>query len=126
MAYECNLTEMGWGESARWIRNAILLSAISIAVVSCGGGGDEPAQANNTAVLEWDAVVDPNLAGYRVYYGTAPGTYRQPVGKGIEVDMNNTIYTVTGLTNGTWYFAATAFDWSGGESPYSNEVSKSF
>jgi hypothetical protein len=71
-------------------------------------------------------VVDPNLAGYRVYYGTAPRTYRQPIGKGTEVNVNTTTYTVTGLTNGTWYFAATAFDSSGGESLYSNEVSKSF
>jgi hypothetical protein len=117
---------MDWRESTRRVRSAILLSAISIAVISCGAAGDEPAQANNTAVVEWDAVVDPNLAGYRVYYGTAPGTYQQPIGKGIEVDVNTTTYTITGLTNGTWYFAATALDWTGGESPYSNEVSKSF
>jgi hypothetical protein len=124
MAHECNFAGMDWRQSTRQVRSAILLSAISLALVSCGGGGDEP--ASNTAVLEWDAVVDPNLAGYRIYYGTAPGTYQQPIGKGIEVGMNATTYTVTGLTKGTWYFAATTLDRSGGESPYSNEVSKSF
>jgi hypothetical protein len=120
-----NLTGTGWRD-ARRIRSAILLSTICTAVISCGGGGDEAAQGNNTAVLEWDAVVDPTLAGYRVYYGIAPETYLQPGGKGIEVDMNTTTYTVTGLTNGTWYFATTAVDSSGSESIYSNEVSMPF
>ena len=74
MAYERNLTGMDWRESVRWFRSAVLLLAISTAVISCGGGGEEPAQGTSTthtAVLEWDAVLDPNLAGYRVYYGTA-------------------------------------------------------
>jgi hypothetical protein len=35
-----------------------------------------------------------------------------------------TAYTVTGLPTGTHYFAVTAFDTSGNESDYSNEVSK--
>ena len=80
--------------------------------------------APNTAILAWDAVTHPNLSGYRVYYGTAPGTYLQPVGSGVNVG-NVTSFTVTGLTSGTrYYFAVTAFDTSNNESTFSNEVFK--
>lgn len=80
--------------------------------------------APNTAILAWDAVTSPNLGGYRVYYGTAPGTYFQAAGQGINVG-NVTTYTVTGLGSGTrYYFSATAYDTSNNESVYSNEVFK--
>src|SRR5438445_484971 len=35
-----------------------------------------------TATLAWDAVTAANLSGYRIYYGTAPGTYLQSAGQG--------------------------------------------
>src|SRR6266853_1639343 len=79
---------------------------------------------SNSASLAWDAVTVPNLSGYRVYFGTAPGTYLQAVGQGISVG-NVTTFTVTGLSSATrYYFAVTDFDTSGNESPYSNEVFK--
>jgi len=82
------------------------------------------ATPSGTAILAWDPVVATNLSGYRIYYGTAPGTYFQPLGQGINVG-NVTTYTVTGLTSGTrYYFAATSVDTSGNESVFSNEVSK--
>ena len=80
--------------------------------------------ATGTAVLTWDPVTVANLSGYRIYYGTASGTYLQPLGQGISVG-NVLTYTVTGLTSGTtYYFAVTAVDTSGIESSYSQEVSK--
>jgi chitodextrinase len=79
---------------------------------------------NNTATLTWDAVTYPTLSGYRVYYGTSPGNYLQSAGQGINVG-NVTTYPVTGLSSGTrYYFAVTAFDSSGNESGFSNEVFK--
>src|SRR5205807_5433546 len=71
------------------------------------------AQALGTsATLAWDAVTAANLSGYRIYYGTAPGTYLQSVGQGLNVG-NVTTYTVAGLSSGTrYYFAATAYDTS--------------
>jgi hypothetical protein len=82
------------------------------------------APAATTATLVWDTVVAPNLSGYRVYYGTAPGTYLQSPGQGLSVG-NATVYTATMLSSGTRYhFAVTAVDSSGNESPYSNEVFK--
>ena len=77
-----------------------------------------------TATLTWDAVTAANLSGYRLYYGTAPGTYFQAIGSGVNVG-NVITHTLTGLSSGTrYYFAATAFDTSGNESSFSNEVFK--
>lgn len=72
--------------------------------------------------LSWVASVSTATTGYRVYYGTAPGTYNQAFGSGISAG-SGTSYTVTGLTGGvTYYFAVTAIDGSG-ESAYSTEAS---
>ena len=69
--------------------------------------------------LAWDASVSENIVGYKVYVGTASKTYGSPIAVG-----NQTAFTVTGLTPGTYYFAVTAFDADGNESDFSNEVSK--
>ena len=83
-----------------------------------------PPSLSNSAALAWDAVTVPSLSGYRVYFGTAPGTYLQSLGQGISVG-NVTTYTVMGLASGTrYYFAVTDFDTLGNESSYSNEVFK--
>jgi chitodextrinase len=79
------------------------------------------ATANGTVNLAWDAVTAPNLIGYRVYYGTAPRTYVQPIGQGL-ISATNT-FTAIGLTGGTrYFFAVTATDSLGNESGFSNEV----
>ena len=78
--------------------------------------------AVNTVTLAWDSVAVSNLAGYRVYYGTAPGTYIQASGAGIAVGTVTT-FVVTGLNRGVrYYFAVTDFNTSNVESPFSNEV----
>jgi hypothetical protein len=69
--------------------------------------------------LAWDPNTEPDLSGYRVYYGTAPRSYGTPINVG-----NVTTYTLGGLTSGQTYFiAVTAYDSSGYESGFSNEVS---
>jgi chitodextrinase len=83
-----------------------------------------PPPPSNSASLTWDPVVAPNLSGYRVYFGNAPGTYLQPRGQGVSVG-NVTAYTVLGLSTATrYYFAVTATDTLTNESAYSNEVFK--
>ena len=83
-----------------------------------------PTPPSNSATLTWDAVLASNLSGYRVYFGTAPGTYLQPLGQGVSVG-NVTTYIQTGLSSATrYYFAVTATDSIGDESAYSNEVFK--
>src|SRR5437016_3450281 len=89
-----------------------------------GVGGGDSSTSPNSAALAWDAVTDPTFSGYRIYYGTAPGTYLQSVGQGLNVGKA-TSFTVTGLSSGTrYYFAATAYDTLNNESTYSNEVFK--
>ena len=71
------------------------------------------------ASLAWDAVSAPNLSGYRLYYGQTSHTYTAHLDVGLQTSA-----TVPGLTVGqTYYFAVTAFDSTGQESPFSNEVS---
>jgi hypothetical protein len=107
------------GSLARRCSGALLLLAIASLLVACGGGGGSESAQATTATLAWDAVVDPNLKGYRIYYGPAAGTYSQSLDVG-----DVTTYTVAGLSKGTrYYFSATAYE-SGNESTHSNEVFK--
>lgn len=69
--------------------------------------------------VNWNANSEPDLAGYRVYYGTLSRTYveMRDVGRVTSAD-------VEGLSQGrTYYFAVTAYDASGNESAFSNEAS---
>jgi fibronectin type 3 domain-containing protein len=76
-----------------------------------------------TAILAWNASTESDLTGYKVYRGTGSGTYGAPLATLAKTTTN---YTVAGLQNGTTYFfVITAYDSSGNESTYSNEVSKS-
>src|SRR2546425_12505423 len=59
-----------------------------------------PPPPSNSASLAWDSVTAPTLSGYRVYFGTAPGTYLQSLDQGISVG-NATAYTLTGLASGS-------------------------
>ena len=108
----------------------VILTTV-LMLAGCGSGGDEGGRGGNggtgTINLAWDPVTknvdgtDFNLAGYRVYLGTASRTY------GTSINVSNVpTYTLTGLTPGqTYYIAVTANDTSGNESTYSNEVSGS-
>jgi hypothetical protein len=62
-----------------------------------------------------------NLASYQVYYGTSATTLSQ---KAPLVSFPSTSTTVTGLTNGTWFFAVTALSGTNKESAKSNVVQK--
>lgn len=74
-----------------------------------------------TATLAWDANPEPDIAGYRIYARELGGSYATPA----TVTVTNGVTgTVTNLTAGkTYFFVATAFNTSGLESDYSNEVS---
>ena len=76
-----------------------------------------------TMDLAWDPVSDPDLAGYRVYYGTSPGSYTLTP---VDVDKDSTSTTLSGLDACTRYYTAVkAFD-DGSPSlestAYSNEI----
>jgi hypothetical protein len=75
-------------------------------------------------MLSWTSNSESDLAGYKIYVGTAPGLYSY-AGSPIVIGRANS-YVVSGLPlNQTYYFAISAFNYSGGESRLSGEVSKS-
>jgi fibronectin type 3 domain-containing protein len=56
--------------------------------------------------LAWDPNTEPDVAGYRVYYGLLSDQYSNSVDVG-----NQTSYTLSNLPDGkTYYMAATAYD----------------
>ena len=77
-----------------------------------------PAADAAQVTLAWDANPEPDIAGYKLYYGTSSGTYGQPQDAG-----NSTTATISDLAEGTtYYLAVTAYDSSGLESSFSEEV----
>jgi hypothetical protein len=69
--------------------------------------------------LAWNSDPIPNLAGYRLYYGTAPNVHTQKIEVG-----NFTTVSVPNLIQGqTYFFAVTAYNTAAVESAPSNQVS---
>lgn len=98
----------------RWFWYGFLAAAAAIGLMTMAC----PAVAAQSVTLAWDASTEPDLAGYRVYYGTAQRQYSA------HIDVGNvTTFTINDLADGTYYFAATAYDAAGNESAFSNEVS---
>jgi hypothetical protein len=108
------------------IFSIIFVSLIVTVLAGCGGGGGSQAGGTGSVSLAWDVpttYVDGTLAagpvGFKVYYGTASRTYTHIIDVKTEPSC-----TVNSLAPGTYYFAITAYDSSGIESDYSNELSK--
>ena len=76
------------------------------------------ALAAQSVKLAWNSSTAPDVINYNLYYGCNSGSYTN------KTALNNvTNATVTGLAeNTTYYFAVTASDLAGEESPASNEV----
>jgi len=69
--------------------------------------------------VTWNANTEDDLAGYKIYYGTASGVYGDPIDVGNVT--NGIIPDVADKT--VYYVAVTAYDTSGNESGFSQEVS---
>jgi len=76
------------------------------------------AAGESSLSIAWSRNTEPDLLGYRLHFGTRPGTYTASRDVG-----NVTAFTLTGLNSDTtYYLALTALDVWGNESTYSNEV----
>jgi Fibronectin type III domain len=82
------------------------------------------ASSIGSATLTWAANRESDLAGYRVYVGTSSGTYNFP-GSPFTVGKVTTHPVMNLPRNTTYFFAVSAYDVAGNESPLSAEVSKS-
>src|SRR5436189_5056710 len=76
------------------------------------------AKAIGSVALEWNPNPEPDIAGYRLFYGPSSGNYTQQIDVG-----NTTAATVSDLANGTYFFVVKAYNTATLESPPSNEVS---
>lgn len=114
-------TEGAWPWSSRIVRITKVLEGILFLALLYN-----PLQALSVALpspygvtLAWDHSPSPEVAGYRVHYGETSGNYSNSVAVGYV-----TTNRIAGLANGvTYYFAVTAYDMNGVESPFSNEIS---
>lgn len=84
-----------------------------------------------SATVSWNANTEPDLASYKIYYGTSSRTGTDPktcglCGYSTSVNVGKvTTYTFNNLTNGqTYYFSVSALDTSNNESAFSAQVSK--
>jgi hypothetical protein len=95
---------------------------------SMGSGSQTPPAGTGSATLSWaapqtnaDGSALTDLAGFRIYYGSASGSYS----KSITISSPTTLrYTIDNLPSGTHYFVVKAFDAARNESAPSPEVSK--
>jgi len=95
------------------------LSAYSITVTQVDLGSATLSWTAPTQNEDGSALTD--LRGYKIYYGTEPGSYPTSV----RVDSPGiTTYVVENLTPATYYFVSTAFNSNDIESSFSNEAVK--
>ncbi|TLY75855.1 MAG: fibronectin type III domain-containing protein [Gammaproteobacteria bacterium] len=128
-----------------------LIALLGAALCACGGGGSgsatqtapvsqspgagapntgnpsPPAPTSPAVTLAWepptqngDGTPLTDLAGYKIHYGTESQNYTQTVP---VANAGLASYVIDGLAAGTYYFAVTAYNSAGTDSPPSDEVS---
>ncbi len=129
------------GSCLQWGKK-LLVGAFVLALAACGGGGggtDTTAPSSGTSAaggttalatatytLSWNAVSDPNVTGYRIYYNTAP--LSSGGAKHVDVGLSSTTVDFApgsyGIASGATLYAAVSSTGAGGvESPISSQVS---
>jgi hypothetical protein len=107
--------EPGLLRRAALLTFACILAMPFAAIATAAPAGDGLGRAR----FSWEAVPDPIVSGYKVYWGTASGVYTHT-----EDASHATELIVTGFSEGGAYFAAvTAYSDTGEESDYSTEIS---
>ncbi len=91
----------------------IMVVVLFMGVSFCG-----VVSAETNVPIAWDANTEEDLAGYKVYRGSVSGVY-----DGYTDVSNNTSYIFEGVPdNQALFISVTAYDSSGNESLFSNEV----
>jgi Fibronectin type III domain len=142
------MTNAKRGRGSRRGSYFLAVAALGFALSGCGGGSSgavgnsdvapfsnatagtpvpTATTSSNAVTLNWTAPTEntngtplTNLSGYDIHYGTASGDYTQ------KIPVSNAgiaTYVVDDLTPGTYYFAVSAVNSQGTESPISPEVS---
>ncbi len=108
----------------------VIFAVVGAVLGGCtGGGGSDSAPpvaqdpaATASLTFQWDPVSVSDLAGYKIYRSTTAGIYGSPIA---TLSASTTTYQMTNLTKGvTYFFAVSAYDTNGNESPFSNEQSR--
>ncbi len=76
----------------------------------------------DTIRFSWEPNVEEALAGYNIYCGASTGTYTEAFDVSLPTIIDGRVYSTIEIARGTWYCAATAYDYYGDESDYSNEA----
>jgi uncharacterized protein YfaP (DUF2135 family) len=115
------------------IYSLTFIALLVVVCAGCGGGGQSALPGGNaTTMLMWDAPSTntdgspaTDLAGYKIYYGTAPGTYTASIDVGNTTSIPVATLSSSVPSPGLYYISVTAYDTSGNESIYSNTISQS-
>ena len=95
---------------ASWIARLLLSGSFSFALLFF---------IQNSVIINWSANSEPDLEGYKLYYGNNSKRYSSVIDVGLV-----TSYTLENLEGGKhYYFSVTAYDSVGNESLFSDEVS---
>ena len=90
----------------------LLVAALALTILGVG-----TASAQTTVTATWERNTDSYTAGYRLYYGTSPGSYQW------SVDAGNNVTVPVTVTNGSlYYFCVRAYNTSQQYGPGSPEA----
>jgi chitodextrinase len=100
---------------SRYFRN---IQVILLLILVYSGMFVSPAFSNSSIQLTWEASLEPDLMGYKVYMGTSPGSHPTINDTGLTSS-----HLFQNLPDGkTYYFIVTAYDQGGNVSGPSDEV----
>ena len=97
----------------------MVVQSVQVTVVLSGNGTATASWNPPTTNTDGSTLTD--LAGYKIYYGTASGVYDYVT---VINDPGLTSYVIENLLPGDWYFAMTAFNSNGIESSFTPEATK--
>ena len=83
-----------------------------------------PGPFTSVHTVSWDANIESDLAGYKIYAGRSSGVYGSA---GTPINVGNVLSgNVTLDASGVWYIAVTAYDSSNNESAFSTELVRNY